>query len=58
MKFDTFFHGLLKMSHTLGTYALRVGITLERVEVTLVSVIFARIRVILTLVCLESTLCL
>jgi hypothetical protein len=32
-------------------YSLRVGITLERVEITLVSVIFTRIRFKSTLVC-------
>jgi hypothetical protein len=38
-------------------YTLRAGITLNRVQITLVSVIFTRIRVKLTLVCIESTLC-
>jgi hypothetical protein len=36
-------------------YTLHVGIILERVEITLMSVIFNRIRIKLTLVCAEST---
>jgi hypothetical protein len=36
---------------------MRVQITLDRVVITLVSVIFTRTRVKITLMCVETTLC-